>query len=205
MSIKFGSEGNYKDCGVDFSGITIGDNGGNNSQIKNGSFSFAVREGAQVTIHGYPGYTSYNLSDGDLVWENLTEEFYTYEALSDCVLTISHTSGNNYFYSIDIVYPVVYDKATTIDLSATGANIQGGKGVYEGLNVDATSGKFADNGSGWVQVNAGTIITLNVADGAQVSVSAYSSADNFEIAITDGVCTITVKANDYLNAITIAY
>ena len=71
--------------------------------------------------------------------------------------------------------------------------------------MDATSGKFADNGSGWVQVNAGTIITLNVADGAQVSVSAYSSADNFEIAITDGVCTITVKANDYLNAITIAY
>ena len=205
LSIKFGSEGNYNDCGVDFSGITIGDNGGNNSQIKNGSFSFAVREGAQVTIHGYPGYTSYNLSDGDLVWENLTEEFYTYEALSDCVLTISHTSGNNYFYSIDIVYPVVYDKATTIDLSATGANIQGGKGVYEGLNIDATSGKFADNNGGWVQVNAGTIITFNVADGAQVSVTAYSSADNFEIVVADGVCTITVKANDYLKAISIVY
>ena len=205
LSIKFGSEGNYKDCVVDFSGITIGDNGGNNSQIKNGSFSFAVREGAQVTIHGYPGHTSYNLSDGDLVMENLTEEYYTYEAWADCVLTISHTSGNNYFYSIDIVYPVVYDKTTTIDLSATGANIQGGKGVYEGLNIDATSGKFADNNGSWVQVNAGTIITLNVADGAQVSVSAYSSADNFEIAIADGVCTITVKANDYLNAISIVY
>ncbi|MBQ4272665.1 MAG: hypothetical protein IJB95_03335, partial [Clostridia bacterium] len=58
---------------------------------------------------------------------------------------------------------------------------------------------------GWVQVNAGTIITLNVADGAQVSVTANSSADNFEIVIADGVCTITVKANDYLKAIAIAY
>ena len=128
-----------------------------------------------------------------------------YEAWSDVVITISHTSGNNYFYSISIVYPVVYGENTTIDLSATGANIQGGTGVYEGLEVDATNGKFADNNGGWVQVNTGTVIKLNVADGATVSVTAYSSADNFTIAIADGVCTITATANDYLKAITVSY
>ena len=205
LTVSFGSAGNYKESGIDFSGITIGDNGGNNSQVKEGSFSFAVRKGAIVTINGYPKYTSYNLSDGDLVYENITEEKWVYEASSDCLLTITHTSGNNYFYGFSIVYPVVYDQNTTIDLSATAANIQGNTGVYEGLNVDATAGKFADNGSGWVQVNAGTIITLNVAEGAKVSVTPYKTVENFEIAIADGVCTITVKADDYLKAIAIEY
>ncbi|MBR7177241.1 MAG: hypothetical protein IKD26_03420, partial [Clostridia bacterium] len=205
LTVSFGSAGNYKESGIDFSGITIGDNGGDNSQVKEGSFSFAVREGAIVTINGYPKYTAYSLSDGDLVYENITEEKWVYEASSDCLLTITPTSGNNYFYGFSIVYPVVYDQNTTIDLSATGANIQGSTGVYEGLNVDATAGKFADNNGGWVQVNAGTIITLNVAEGAKVSVTPYKTVENFEIAIVDGVCTITVKADDYLKAIAVEY
>ena len=203
--ITFGSAGNYKDSAIDFSGITIADNGGNNSQIKNGSFSFAVKAGAEVIVHGYSGYTSYNFDDGDIVFESLTDEYFTYVAYNDCKITISHTTGNNYFYSISIVYPVVFEENTTIDLSATGANIQGTTGIYEGLEIDATNGKFADNNGGWVQVNAGTTITLNVADGAQVSVTAYSSADNFAIAIEGGVCTITCNANDYLKAITVKY
>ncbi len=205
--ITFGSAGNYKDSAIDFTGITIGDNGGNNSQIKNGSFSFAVRKGAIVTVHGYSGYTSYNFSDGDISYDGITDEYFTYEVWNDCVITISHTegNGNNYFYSVSIVYPVVFDENTTIDLSATGANIQGSKGDYNGLTVDATNGKFADNNGGWTQVNAGTVIKLNVADGATVSVTAYSSADNFAIVIADGVCTITCNANDYLKAITISY
>lgn len=205
MTISFGSAGNYKDSVVDFSGITIADNGGNNSQIKNGSFSFAVREGAKVTVHGYPGYTSYNLGDGDIVYENMTEEYFTYEAWNDCVITISHTSGNNYFYSVSVEYPYVFEEATTVDLSATSANIQNTTGKYAGLEIDATNGKFADNGGGWTQVNTGTVIRLNVLDGAQVSVTPYSSADNFEIDITNGVCTITAVGNDYLKAITISY
>ena len=40
---------------------------------------------------------------------------------------------------------------------------------------------------------------------ATVSVTAYSSADNFTIAIADGVCTITCVGNDYLSAIAVAY
>ena len=204
-TITFGSEGNYKDSVVDFSGITIGDNGGNNSQVKNGSFSFAVRKGAKVTVHGYSGYTSYNLGDGELTYDGITDEYFTYEAWSDCVITISHSGGNNYFYSVEIEYPVVFEETTTVDLSATGANIQGTTGKYAGMYVDATNGKFADNGSGWVQVNAGTVITLNVIEGAEVSVAAYTSAENFDIVIADGVCTITCVANDYVKAVTVKY
>ena len=202
--ITFGSEGNYKNSPVDFSGITIGDNGGNNSQVKNGSFKFAVKEGAIVTIHGYPGYTSYQISDayGTL---DITDEYYTYTAFEDMILVIGHVTGNNYFYSISVVYPVYFEENTTIDLSATGVSIQKATGIYEGLEIDATNGKFADNGGGWVQVNQGTVIRLNVLEGAEVSVSAYSSADNFTVVIENGVCTITAVGNDYLNAITVNY
>ena len=203
--ITFGSAGNYKDSPViDLNKIQVTDNGGNNAQVKNGYIQFIIREGAELTIHGYPGYTSYTISDGS--WSaDVTDEYYTYTAFEDVVITITHTSGNNYFYSIGVVYPVIFDKTTTIDLSATGANIQKATGTYEGLEVDATTGKFADNGSGWVQVNAGTVITLNVLEGAAVSVTPYSSADNFTIVVEGGVCTITVTANDYLKAIKVKY
>ncbi len=205
LTVNFGSAGNYKDCGIDFSGITIADNGGNNSQIKNGSFSFVVKAGAIVTVNGFPSYTSYVFGDGEFTSDIITDTTYVYTAEEDRLITISHSTGNNYFYSFSIEYPVVFEETTTIDLSASGANIQGVKGKYEGLNVDATNGKFADNGSGWTQVNAGTVITLNVLEGAEVSVAAYTSADNFDIVIADGVCTITCVANDYLKAITVKY
>ena len=97
-TINFGSEGNYKDSIVDFSGIQIGDNGGNNSQVKNGSFDLLLKAGSKVVIHGYPGYTSYKLNDG----EEITSEYYTYIAFEDTVLTVTPVDGNNYFYSIEV-------------------------------------------------------------------------------------------------------
>ncbi len=100
VEITFGSEGNYKESIVDFSGIQIGDNGGNNSQVKNGSFNLELKAGAVVTIHGYPGYTSYKLNDG----EAIESEYYTYIALTDTVLTVTPVSGNNYFYSIEVKF-----------------------------------------------------------------------------------------------------
>ena len=99
-TITFGSEGNYKTSIVDFSGIQIGDNGGNNSQVKNGSFDLVLLAGASVTIHGYPGYTSYKLNDG----EEITDEYYTFTTDVDTVLTVTPVNGNNYFYSIEISY-----------------------------------------------------------------------------------------------------
>ena len=97
-TINFGSEGNYKDSIVDFSGIQIGDNGGSNSQVKNGSFDLLLKAGTKVVIHGYNGYTSYKLNDG----EEITAEWHTYIALEDTVLTVTPVNGNNYFYSIEV-------------------------------------------------------------------------------------------------------
>ena len=105
FDITFGSDGNYKDSGVDFSGIQIRDNGGNNSQIHSGSFSFDVKAGAVVTVNGYSGYTSYTLGDGTTTTDEITAELYTYTAEADVTITITPVSTNNYFYSISVTYP----------------------------------------------------------------------------------------------------
>ena len=179
--------GAYEGLEVDATNGKFADNGSGWTQVNTGTIiKLNVVDGAKVSV------TAYSSADNFTI------------AIADGVCTITATA-NDYLKAITVSYPIVYGENTTIDLSATGANIQGGTGVYEGLEVDATSGKFADNNGGWVQVNTGTVIKLNVADGATVSVTAYSSADNFTIAIADGVCTITATANDYLKAITVTY
>ena len=179
--------GEYKGLTVDATNGKFADNNGGWVQVNTGTvITFNVADGAQVSVTAYSSADNFSI------------------VIADGVCTITCV-GNDYLKAITIAYEVVFSEATTIDLSATGANIQGAVGDYKGLTVDATNGKFADNNGGWVQVNTGTVITFNVADGAQVSVTAYSSADNFSIAIADGVCTITCVGNDYLKAITIAY
>ena len=110
-TITFGSAGNYKDSIVDFSGIQIGDNGGNNSQIKNGSFELLLKAGSKVVIHGYPGYTSYQLNGS----AEITDEFFTFITTEDTVLTVTPVNGNNYFYSIEIT---LHEGVTLVDAKA---------------------------------------------------------------------------------------
>ena len=179
--------GEYKGLTVDATNGKFADNNGGWTQVNTGTIiTLNVLDGAQVSVTAYSSADNFDI------------------VIADGVCTITCV-GNDYLKAITIAYEVVFSEATTIDLSATGANIQGSVGDYKGLTVDATNGKFADNNGGWTQVNTGTVITFNVADGAQVSVTAYSSADNFSIAIADGVCTITCVGNDYLKAITIAH
>ena len=100
-TINFGSEGNYKDIAIlDISGMSVRDNGGNNSQLSSGSMKLTVLAGAKVTIHGYPGYTSYSINGG----EEITSEYYEYTAEADEEIIIAAVNGNNYFYSIDVAY-----------------------------------------------------------------------------------------------------
>ena len=181
-----GSTGEYKGLTVDATNGKFADNGGGWVQVNAGTtISFNVAEGAEVSLVAYTSADNYTI------------------AIANGVCTIT-CAANDYLKSISVKYKVVFNKTTTVDLSATdGLKIEGSVGEYEGLTVDATSGKFADNGGGWVQVNAGTIITLNVAENATVSLVAYTSADNYTIAIANGVCTITCAANDYLKSITV--
>ncbi len=182
-----GSTGVYEGLEVDATNGKFADNNGGWVQVNTGTIiKLNVAEGAQVSVTAYSSADSFEVS------------------IENGVATITAVA-NDYLKAITINYPVIYDENTTIDLSATGANIQGSTGVYEGLEVDATNGKFADNNGGWVQVNTGTIIKLNVAENAKVSVTAYSSADSFEVSIENGVATITAVANDYLKAISVSY
>ena len=186
ITVNFGSAGNYKDCGIDFSGITIADNGGNNSQIKNGSFSFAVRKGAMVTVHGYPGYASYNFGDGDVVYEGITDEYFTYEASSDCIITISHTSGNNYFYSIEIKYPVEV-KPESISLTFGSAG-----NYHESVPaaIDLSNITIGDNGGNNSQVKNGSI-TITVLAGGSLKILGYSGYTDYTL--SDGTTEYVVN------------
>ena len=183
-----GKSGIYAGLVIDATNGKFADNGSGWVQINTGTvISFKVEGYAEVSV------TAYSSADNFTI------------VVADGVCTITATA-NDYLKAISIKITHVYAEPTTIDLSATGGvKIEGGTGTYEGLEIDATNGKFADNGSGWVQVNTGTVIRLNVFEGAAVSVTAYSSADNFTIVVADGVCTITATANDYLSQIKVEY
>ena len=102
-TVSFGTEGNYKDSFIDFSAMAQRDNGGNNTQLSSGSFSFNVAAGAVVKINGYPGYTSYKLADGKTITEEITATEYYYYATEETTLTFVAVNPDNYLYSIEIV------------------------------------------------------------------------------------------------------
>ena len=218
LTVSFGSAGNYKDCGIDFSGITIGDNGGNNSQIKNGSFSFAVKAGATISVHAYPGYASYNFIDGDAVYEGITDEYFNYEVTSDCVIVISHTEGNNYFYSISIVYPVeVVKESFTVSFGSEGNYKEGHDAV------DLSNIQIGDNGGNNSQVKNG-YMTIQLSAGAKVTINGYPGYTSYKLSAGEGEsdeitdqtyvftadadCTLTitpVSGNNYFYSIAVEY
>lgn len=105
VSITFGSDGNYKtSSAINMSGMNSRDNGGNNSQLSSGSMILTVYAGATVTVHGYPNYTSYTISDGINTTAEINDAEYTYTVEADGELIISAVNSNNYFYGIDITY-----------------------------------------------------------------------------------------------------
>ena len=214
-NVTFGSEGNYKDTGIDFSGIKVRDNGGNNSQINNGSFSFLVKAGATVTVNGYPGYTSYILSAGEFVSDTITDTTYTYTAEADVLVTITPVDGNNYFYSFSVSYPLVFDKNADITF--------GSEGNYKDSGIDFSGIKVRDNGGNNSQINNGSFSFL-VKAGATVTVNGYPGYTSYTLSagefvsdtITDTTYTYTAEAdvkiiitpvdgNNYFYSIGIAY
>ena len=101
--------------------------------------------------------------------------------------------------------------------------IQGTTGTLEGLEIDATQGKFGPNGS-WPQFNTGAIIKVpvNVPAGkkAYVTIKAYADGvctvdgtantkaqenEEFMCDGTDGYVTIVSTANNYLGYISVRY
>jgi pectin methylesterase-like acyl-CoA thioesterase len=76
-----------------------------------------------------------------------------------------------------------------------------GKSIDVKADVDATSGKFKYNGSGWHQVNVGTKVTVPSCKDATIAVTTYNDATsvtfNGEAGVADGnTATYTATAED---------
>lgn len=96
-----------------------------------------------------------------------------------------------------------------------------GQSIDVKVDVNATSGKFSHNGSGWHQVNAGTKVTVPSCKGAVISVGTYNDAtgtsmtfagnngsvDNNVVSYTatagDATCEIAQVSNNYWNNLTV--
>jgi hypothetical protein len=201
MNVTFGSNGNYKDSGIDFSGANLRDNGGDNSQISSGSFSFEVKAGGTVNIHGYPGYTSYTIGDGTNTTEEITDEYYTYTVTADVIITITAVNSNNYFYSIDVEYSGatepevnewVLDATLDLEAMAAGSKTDGEtetKGTdgfftihYSAKNkIDGSNKNFSD---GYTATQR-----LNMGGKTEIKESGIKNAIEFT---TNGPTTVTI-------------
>ena len=212
FEVTFGSEGNYKDAPavVDLSNVQIGDNGGNNSQVKNGYITIKLFAGAKLTINGYPSYTSYKINDG----EEITAETYEYVAAADETVTITPVSGNNYFYSFSVSYPVEVKKESFEITFGSEGNYKDAPAV-----VDLSNIQIGDNGGNNSQVKNG-FITIELLAGAKVTINGYPgytsyklndgeeiTAETYEyVAATDETLTITpVSGNNYFYSIKVEY
>ena len=220
FTVTFGSEGNYKNAPavVDLSNVQIGDNGGDNSQVKNGYITVKLLAGATLTINGYSGYTSYTIGDGTTTTEEITDSEYVYTASADVVVTITPVSGNNYFYSFSVSYPVeVVKESFTVTFGSEG-NYSNAPAV-----VDLSKIQIGDNGGDNSQVKNG-YITVKLLAGATLTINGYSGYTSYTIgdgtttteeitdseyvytASADVVVTITpVSGNNYFYSIDVKY
>lgn len=75
-----------------------------------------------------------------------------------------------------------------------------GKSIDVKVDVDATAGKFAYNGSGWHQVNAGTKVTVPSCKDAVINVTTYQNANALKFGETaaeaGATATYTATAED---------
>ena len=97
---------------------------------------------------------------------------------------------------------VIYDVDATINLlEYGGAQVQGGVAYWRGIKIDATSGKFSNNGT-WVQFNANTALNFYVRIGTTATLT--QNGGNITYAVDEnGLATITTAANDYIKDFTL--
>lgn len=111
---------------------------------------------------------------------------------------------------------IVYDTNATIDLTDFSGTVQNTVSKFKGIEIDTTkSGKVRANGNS-VQVNAGTIFKIPVAEGATVTVNFFQTYGGNDIVtisnVVDGVITVTVSddisaysSGVYIVSFTVAY
>ena len=185
-----------------------------------GSIKFKVPAGTIVSVTPYNDakYVSYTLgAEGAADLETQTGA-YSYIATEDQY--VEYIGGdNNYVAAITITVPqaptTIFNETFLFDGSTDACTeaFEGKAGNFNGLEIDATNGKFASNGSGWYQANQGTELKVYVYKGAKVTVTSYNAnvltingVANEESTFTytateDGYVTIVMTAGDYIRSI----
>ncbi len=110
--ITFGTSGNYKEFYDKYGGngtisgtANVGDNGADNSQVKEGYLEIKLIEGALITISSFQGYTNYTVTiNGGTPSEVITDTSWKYVASGDETIVITAATSSNYFYYISILY-----------------------------------------------------------------------------------------------------
>lgn len=169
------------------------------------------------------GYTLNGWESGDAIYlpgQEITPEAnmtLTARFIQNEVSLADRTEAVTISYALDgSVAQYNYEGKTGIMVTQATVN---GKIIDVKVDVNATGGKFAYNGSGWHQVNKGTKVTVPLCKGATISVTAYTTASSIKINGEAGeqskqVATYTATANDatveieqinndYWNALTI--
>ncbi len=160
--------------------------------------TFKAVKGSVVTMTTYDA-AAFTINGTEVV---PVEKVATYTVTADGDVSIKRASGTAYIKTLEIYVPVT--ETTTIDLTACDTQFQGNAGVWNGLMIDATTGKFALNGSkDWIQFNTGTVIKLYVAEGSTVTFTEYNNAGSITATVEGNLATITATGNTYIKNITV--
>jgi len=154
----------------------------------------ASSAGAQYALYTIAGtaastteLTSTYTHSGDATWIDIISTGTAYPA----AIEITGLNLENNFYGMDdYIWTQVSFASKSTDENKFG--FEGNVGEFYGLVIDATSGKYKDNGSGWIQCNTGTIVYVPVIADATIVVSAYAT----EYPITGGESTALTDNGD---------
>ncbi|MBQ8353375.1 MAG: Ig-like domain-containing protein [Spirochaetaceae bacterium] len=149
----------------------------------------ASSAGAQYALYTIAGtaastteLTSTYTHSGDATWIDIISTGTAYPA----AIEITGLNLENNFYGMD---DYIW---TQVSFASKSTGFEGNVGEFYGLVIDATSGKYKDNGGGWIQCNTGTIVYVPVIADATIVVSAYATG----YTITGGESTVLTDNGD---------
>ncbi|MGN1060310.1 MAG: pectinesterase family protein, partial [Candidatus Coproplasma sp.] len=192
-TVSFGSSGNYKtyvnDTTLYVEG-SIRDNGGNNSQINNGTIiTLKVAQGGKIAISSYSGYTNYTVKINGVDYnEGAAETGTSWEYTADVDSEIQLISGsNNYFYSITVTFGL-----TEISTAKTFVSTDGIDSTSE---IEFSGVASHNDGAYWNLGKTGTI-TIKVAAGAKITLSCSYWGTGITInGVTQDISSSTIEYN----------
>ena len=170
---------------------------GAHAQMNSGTkISIPVTSGAVLSVTANDG-AQYALYTIDGTAASTTEKTSTYTATSAKWIEIVST-GTAYPCTIVVtgLDLTALPSAAGLDyiwsqeaVSADSFGVEGSAASYDGLYVDATSGKFKHNGSSWIQVNTGTAVYVPVTADCTITVAGYAAGYSIAVNGTDVAMT----------------